>query len=285
LKAFGGVEALSASFWKSHKKYVEYAFQKLVGSWPGQTNVNVLAGPMKELHLYFDHISELKWESEKLKIMLQGEALVHRYFRFLLEQNFDVDELDVESIKKGGDDSKIEENKLTPFDWFLILDSILLLSYNQHFCEKFGQIKSEFNFRLQLAFKQMNDPLPCHACGKVCLPVFTGFKCEPCFVIYVDSIPASWCVGCRSKNNYDSATNNFPCCPQFTYRKKARSLSCLQRKYDTRDNLVPLLSEVHARWAHVHIPKFLSDENHFGHMPYEFCRLMKRMPRSKYGTY
>jgi hypothetical protein len=248
-----------------------------VDSWPGQINVNVLAGPMKELNLYFDHISELKWESEKLKIKSRGEALVHRYFKFLLRQNYRANGA---AAKNGQKEDKSEVNKLTPFDWFLILESILLLSYNQHFCETFGQIKSEFSVRLQLAFKRMDDPTStCPTCGKVCKSFDSaGFKCEPCRVIHVDVFPSR----CRihddmDESSYDCLTNRFSCCPRFTYCKHVTSLSCLQRKYDTLGSLVPTLSEIHARWANVIIPKSLSDENHFGHLPYEFCRLMERM--------
>lgn len=182
--------------------------------------------------------------------------------------------------KGSKNDNIATEINISPYNWFLILDSILLLSYNKHFCEIFGQIKSEVSIRLQIALRKIKTTSTSMATCPSCLGVLSGFGtgkvCDSYCMVYVDSIPSS-CDNCGTSSvTYDSVTKTLSCCDYYTYHVQSTLVS-LKRKYGTMNDLVPSQPDIHKRWAHVSIPKSLHDENHFGHVPFEFFQLVERM--------
>jgi hypothetical protein len=239
LQRFGGVEALQNSFWNAFAKFENNVFLKFESSWPEQ-NVNVLAGPVNELSLYYNIVVEHKWENEKEKIRSHGKAWVHRYFKFLLDENSSITEFNL-------NDADID--KITPYDWFLIMDSISLLVCHQRFCEEFGRFKTDFSYRLIVASKMISNfgtPI-CPQCFKDLKSYFTygtGFACDKCHMMYVDSIP-NRCVKCGLFNLPNDLTISPKCC-KFLYKvEDVDPMSCLIQNQSGNNKLVPSKSRVY----------------------------------------
>lgn len=197
---------LQNSFWNAHLANERDTFQKFEVTWPADRNINLLSGPIKELDLYLDFVSsEKEWESEEEKIILTGEALVRRYFRFLLEKNKEMFPLFLSESLAA------KSNNCSWYDWFLIFDSILvLLSSNCHFCHGFGKITTELRLSQYNALKITEQILDasdrCFHCYNIMVPrshnTSTILECYICNVVYVNPVPHN-CIRCSRSDHYD----------------------------------------------------------------------------------
>jgi hypothetical protein len=252
----------------------------------GPSKMLLLVGPIRELSNYFDLVVELGWEEEKEKIRSIGEEWVHRYLKFILGKYSHVDK----------ERDQVPTSQLTSVDWFLILDSLLLLSCNQQFCEIFGKLKTELSFRLHVESNVMGRLRLCLQCHRDCTLHTGGFLCSHCVIAYVDAIPQTCIIHnnvstvhhspCHARNHRYSHPNNhaskkFNCC-SFKYSvvnkdTKCNTIASLRQQYGPDKELIPSTTDAYEKWVHVKIPNSLHDVDHLGHMPLEFCRLIERM--------
>lgn len=107
-----------------------------------------------------------------------------------------------------------------------------------------------------------------------------AFGCNRCSLMYVETIPGHCVLHGQSYTSYDVSSKRFSCCG-YTYCLYSR-LSSLKRKYGEDSNyLVPYKPNVYNTWVHVKIPSSVDDPHHFGHLPFQFCRLMAEMEYGK----
>ena len=124
-------------FWKRYRTWDNEAMAMFDTSWhESKPQSRYVARPMIELMAYYDFVcSSMKSthntneESvEKAKILCQMQELVCRYLDILLLQQ----------AKTETEAAPTWLEKLSPYDWSLMFESILLLAHDRTFCETFG---------------------------------------------------------------------------------------------------------------------------------------------------
>lgn len=167
------------------------------------------------------------------------------------------------------------------YDWFMIFESILLLSSNFCFCQLFGQTKIELSLRSYQALQLTKTPLiaaECPLCDKMRTECENGYACNNCKKAFVTSIPKI----CIDDDCGDLVVNNRCASCDYEFCLVEKVFLQVQRNYgDDYVSLDPLELKTYNRWVHIQPIKSLSDVNHFGHLPFEFCQLSERINASK----
>lgn len=278
--AIPGDANLKKAFWTAYTEYEGTIFQEFESSWPEQ-KVELLAGPMKELLSYHKLVRQAEWEDEKEPVVVKMKALVRRLFGFLVEQENKTGYFrSWWTLNKDTDTPK--QTDLSPLDWAFVWGSILLLSYDRHFCEVFGREKILFEKLAQNANAWRGAAFNPTTCP-YCLSPFgskTGHKhCGSCKLIFTNVLP--WqgnCISCyRQGSGTAFIVKDNKCYNCGTsYREPPPDLNAwLELKYNAEGKLTPVHPDKYKKIIHVEVPESLSDPKHFGHLVYKFCRFME----------
>jgi endogenous inhibitor of DNA gyrase (YacG/DUF329 family) len=179
---------LRHDFWKTFQVYQDVTFQKFVTSFPQK--VYVVVDPLRELMYYHKLVDVAKWEDEEDKIFERMKTYVGHYICFLLKNE----------KKTSGNKEFSMEQKISPVDWSIIWRSMLLMSYDRVFCEKFGKEKIiieelqheslqwQWNSSSRVPFFQENCPKCRNPLEKMKKKPYRPM-CKHCLIVFLDGAP------------------------------------------------------------------------------------------------
>ena len=259
-------QVLRDAFWTTFQKYQDGNFEKFMASFP--MKVSLVSDILTELIYYkCGLVDKAKWDNEADKIREAMIALVRRYLTFLVRRERETNGNLVWSPKHG----------ISPVDWSIIWRSILLMSYNKHFCELFGKEKiiceglhlsmNEWAKNGYTGFDQY-----CSYCsGQVEVTKNGDPRCKSCTVIFMKPGQLSAKTKCRYCGN-GKIGSEYRCgnC-HYLHAEFPDFEKWLTFSYDENLQLVPADLENYQKIVHLQVPTSLEDSNHYAHPIYKVC--------------
>jgi hypothetical protein len=285
---------LQDAFWKAFDGMNQLYMEEFKDQWPHGNISSTLAIIMNEICMYYDLVHEMHLEDEKENILARGKEVVYDYFQVVLDKI----ELEESGLKWIPVTDGTHKNRLSPQAWVMMLESILLLSYSNHFCNLFGTLKIELNRRLVTANEVAKERLPyilsylkCRQCKKY-MPSDPEYKesrhCKSCQKIYTTAVPQA-CFKCNTNlayeyNRYTSSSSDNKCCTcsvsYYLLETKIAVDSAFLGQVLSKENAITSLQPSHPDIYHdiiqIKVPNLLSDPNHYGYLPFKYCQLLDR---------
>jgi hypothetical protein len=223
---------------------------------------------MKQLHAYLDFVKQVGWESEKIKIVEQAKRMIHKQVSFALTSD------------------KFREPAISRFEESLLLGSMLLPMNVPVAIQHLGDLK----ILVELKYNQTNSRTDygaittkpwCDECNEEAIPYRGNYSWEcnrGCGRYWVLETTED-CPKCENKDYSKSLDVDKQCVecgcswtvfhpsPVFDFEYK-----------DGRFGPVPggkgKARRFNRDWI-IEVPKTLDDPKHFGHVIWEFTRLLE----------
>ena len=240
--------SLPSLFWKAY----DYKEEKSFDQFDKDGVPTPFANPMHQLSSYLKILPVCGWDEEKEKVVSKAKRFVLRYT------------LKVLNVMKCSHKSDK--------DCSLVLGSMLLFSQDWTFCMHFGALKIELETRYMetiAAIRVMGRKCPycdfaitVHGNGKF-------LYCESCGRSRVDQW-TKFCVDCSTELESDG---NYKTC------RSCSTSSCVildpyaWKYHDGR--MVPVNQELYQKNVSIVVPDSPSDPNHYGHVVWQCCLLLK----------
>ena len=266
LKGLGkSVDHLPAAFWSSYKYLKKNSFDEFKGSFMAKD----FDGPMSQLVNYFNALETLGWPGEADEVVKACKELTLQYA--------------IEAVN-----SETFKNK-SPCDQTLVIGSMLLGAdgtFNKHF----GFLKLYLESK-----KNQDDPSfdfckKCQSCQGQTTSNYSSYGngteyCTNCGIVWIEK-GVSICPSCtysghsphylaHSRNAYgnDIARCNQHCGRTFRVWRPLR-FGQLQMKVEN-GQIVPENNDDYKKVATIVVPDSLEDPNHFGHLIWKSCQLLR----------
>jgi small GTP-binding protein len=272
------VAPMKKAFWNIYEKCKESALNDFATS----LNIEKLQEPLDALTRYSSMVGSWGLQDEKARISKQAKILVHRQLGIVVTKHndFDVNEWE-KSVHNGNshvftcpycnrtpDGTVVAPIRLTwkalsPYDWRTIFESLLLLSFNRHFCENFGQEKILLEL---LKFEQMKKTC---ALSQQDLDCYEYERCS-----------CPFCSNGSSRNRmYQRCTH---CKRDAHFKTKALS-GCYRAAVKMKlgkGKLSPVDKPEYSFMFQIDTPESLADPKHFGHVAWKCCKLIASLETS-----
>jgi len=129
-------KSVKESFWRLHEESNNYAFEEF----EHPNNVELVSLQAEELFDSCLIVRDCGWNGELEKAKSSFKELPHRQMSFVIAKASRID----------GTGGLVAWNQLIPVDWYKILPSFCLVSYDKYFCQTFS------NEKMFLIFSQVN---------------------------------------------------------------------------------------------------------------------------------
>lgn len=293
-------QELQSAFWAAYEKMEVAALQTVVQQGLGE--VRALGEPIAQLLSYYSVAKSLGWADGSKLVARKMKHLISQFLQLLFEQesNYDYDgwgdafqatcHQQAVSKKNGNKYAGTNYNahdqaspwkSLSPKDWIHIWSSILLVSYDRHFCQHFSREKLVMEDLLERA-RQSWKAYAANLILRVCPHCFAPleayqneWRCQnSCRFAFHTCFPSTACNGC--KHRFDNVYETEHVCPGngITYSTQQTLWSWMRTFYDRSQTLVPNFPALYNQVVRLgDIPDALTDAKHTGHVFYQFCHL------------
>jgi GTP-binding protein EngB required for normal cell division len=260
---------LREAFWTTFEEYQAGTFQKFMNDFPA--NVNLVADPLQELMYYHKLVDRAKWKGEEELVIDKMKAFVRRYLHFLIQREHDT----------NGNTFWTTASNISPIDWSIIWRSILLLSYDQAFCESFGRI----HIVCQALAQEANNWKASPGADKNCPHCFAELdktkktpvypRCKACSVVFMPGDKITESLDCAYCGHGKIGGENFQCenC-KYKHEESVNLNEWLKKSYSDDGNLTPTHPEKYNKVVHLEIIESLDDPTHYGHPVHKFCNFV-----------
>lgn len=219
------------------------------------------ANPVHQLSAYFQILPVVGSGKEKEKVVAKAKEFVHEYAFHVL---------------KFLDSSKKSEK-----DRSLILGSMLLFSQDWTFAMHLGRLKIELETRyIATNAARLESGTDCVDCKVPTTRPYLGVdQCNSCSVLWIEHL-APYCPFCRHARGSH-------CKLQSSVRHNKRCKHCTTCKNNFRERpdphamtyrdgrIAPVNEELYKKDVSVVVPESPSDPDHFGHVIWKCCLLLK----------
>ncbi|CAB9496256.1 expressed unknown protein [Seminavis robusta] len=298
-------QQLQTAFWTAYDKTEVAALQTVVQQ--GLTSIKALAEPIGQLLSYHTVSKALGWTDGTNLVAKKMKHLAKQFLQLLFEQEsrYDYDgwgdQFQSTCHQHGATSNQPQQPKtkqntsnsnssspwqsLSPKDWITVWSSILLLSYDRHFCQQFSREKlvmEELLERARQSWKSCAATVVLRICP-YCVAPLVAFQNEwrcpnTCQFAFHTCFPSTACNGCKYR--FDNVYETEHVCPGngYTYSTQQTLHAWMRTFYDRTQTLVPNFPALYNQVARLgDIPESLSHHNHVGHAFYQFCHLQELM--------
>jgi len=129
---------LKDTFWRLHETAKDEAFKSLKHS----TDASLFSREAGNLYDYGLFVCDCGWEDELKQTKSRFEELVRRQMSFVIANASRISSVtDRTRQTEAGEGPVVAWNELRPVDWYKILSSLTLVSYDKNFCQTFSNEK------------------------------------------------------------------------------------------------------------------------------------------------
>ena len=280
---------LQSAFWAAYETLEVSSLKVLLDE--GPTNVSALSEPLEQLFSFHSICQLLDWQEGTAAVLKRSKGLVLKYFQLLLEQEsiYSYSDWGASFQSTKNDSSRNPWMSLSPKDWMQMWGSVLLLSYDKHFCQNFGREKlliEELLGKAKEAWNLHKDTKLrlCPHCGAPLQPYQNEWRCDACRFAFLTCYPSTLCSECQDhrfdEDNPATTSIKEPhVCPAngFTYSAQQNLQLWMKTFYNRSQTLEPVYPNVYHQVVQTGmIPESLSDPHHMGHVVCQFC-ILKEM--------
>lgn len=251
---------LPAAFWKAYKSLKTQAFKDFKKDF----SPKAFACPVVQLHNYAKALQTLQWPGEMEEVVKAAKEVVLQYAVFVT---------DSDAMKAKSEN-----------DQFLILGSMLLASsetFNAHFGFLRLHLESKSN-HLNCGTIHLGE---CSSCKTKTTPYnYNGVtidRCNQCDVYYYSEPPTNcpWCIANgygNQKLSFNKENNGIRTARCNNCAKTFRRHRMPYHKMKVANGkLVPEDEKAYKAEVTVVVPDSLDDPDHFGHVLWKCCQLLK----------
>ena len=285
---------LQTAFWTAYDKMEVTALRQVLEL--GPAHVRALAQPMQQLISYYKISQLLHWSDSGAVVIRRMQQYLLQTLQLFLEQEalYDYEAWGDHFQALVHEEGTLVHGKRNPWttvspkDWTHIWSSILLVSYNSHFCNQFGREKlllQELLDKAQCSWKTYHklSLRLCPHCGLSLHAVQNEWRCDSCMFAFSTCFPSTQCNFCDHRFDYDTGPPDEPhVCPGsgFTYWTCQDLHAWMKVGYNRKQELVPVYPVLYERICSMgNLPASLDDANHVGHIWNEFCRFKEELSR------
>ena len=261
-------------FWTLWQKCKDDAFELLEGH-PASA---ALSTPMKLLIEYKKFMDDTNWPGnipyeDALHDFLRRQLrlIIQKRHEWSFEDWFSQEELKLKTKKKKAETlTKLSWNSLSPHDWHSIISSVLLPSSDRKFWEAFGREKIELE-KLQIISQP--NLLFTYLPELELMKKFKQLEVTSTGSIYHNHNR----ISSSHTMNINSEISTLPSPRHLSQFKDCPGLEhALSGTYDTaKGKFQPKYKQVYDMIVQIDIPESLSDPSHWGHIAWNYLKLIK----------